>query len=130
MDRMDIQIEVPHLSYADLSSTIEGETSQKIRERILKAREIQRERFQDSGLQTNSMMSGKWLKKFATPDASSQVLLEKAMTRLSLSARAYDRILRVSRTLADLEGKEALQSHHVSEAIHYRSLDRRGVESA
>ncbi len=124
LDRIDIQLEVPRLKYQELIDRGEGENSSKIRSRVLKARQIQTARFQGSKMSTNSQMSGRLLKKFCVIDSQGARLLEQAVEKLSLSARAYDRILRVARTIADLAALESVQSEHLAEAIHYRSLDR------
>lgn len=125
LDRIDIQIEVPAVQYRDLSSRESGEKSEQIRERVQKAREVQLQRFKDKPhLFCNADMQSKDIRKYCSLDAQSQELLKNAITRLGLSARAYDRILKVSRTIADLEGQEKILPSHVSEAIQYRSLDR------
>jgi magnesium chelatase family protein len=102
-----------------------GEPSEKIRERVVRARKIQEERFRGhKGIHCNAMMTEKMLREYAEPDAASLEMLRMAMERLKLSARAYNRILKVARTIADLEGSEKVQSHHIAEAIGYRNLDR------
>ena len=102
-----------------------GESSEQIRERVIKARKIQEERFSTSkGVYCNAQMTERMIHKYAEPDEQSLEMLRLAMERLSLSARAYNRILKVARTIADLEGSENIQSHHIAEAIGYRSLDR------
>jgi magnesium chelatase family protein len=95
-----------------------------IRERVIKARQIQEERFSDSNIYCNAQMTERMIHQFAEPDETSLDMLRMAMERLSLSARAYSRILKVARTIADLEGSEKVQSYHIAEAIGYRSLDR------
>jgi len=95
-----------------------------VRERIVAARRVQRKRFQAHGIYCNAQMTPRWLRRFCKLDAESEKQLERAVTHLGLSARAYDRILRVSRTMADLEGLESIQARHVAEAIQYRTLDR------
>ena len=100
------------------------ESSEKIRQRIIKTRKIQEKRFKKEPIYVNAEMKNKHIKKYCQIDQSSQILLERAMEKLGLSARAYTRILKVSRTIADLEGEEHIQTHHISEAIQYRSLDR------
>jgi magnesium chelatase family protein len=124
LDRIDIQIEVPPVPFGDLTAVAEGEASEKIRDRVLKAREIQKMRFGDSKIHANAQMTGRLLRKHAAIDAEGSGLLEKAVARLSLSARAYDRILKVARTIADLEAAPRIRTQHLAEAIHYRSLDR------
>lgn len=102
-----------------------GENSATIRERVVKARKIQEERFTNHpGIHCNAQMESKLIQLYAAPDKQGLLLLRNAMTRLNLSARAYDRILKVARTIADLEGSEAIRPHHLAEAIGYRNLDR------
>jgi magnesium chelatase family protein len=102
-----------------------GESSASIRERVIKARKIQEKRFANHpSIYCNAQMESKLLQQYATPDEQGLRLLRNAMNRLNLSARAYDRILKVARTIADLEGSEHIQSHHLAEAIGYRNLDR------
>lgn len=101
-----------------------GDSSETIRARVIKAREIQLERFANYGVFSNSAMSPSQIRKFCSLDADSENLLERAMLKQGLSARAYDRILKVSRTIADLEQSENVKANHISEAINYRSLDR------
>lgn len=125
LDRMDIQIEVPAVNFKELSSDLKGEPSEQIRERVKKAREIQRIRFQETPhLFCNADMQSREIRKFCRLDEQGKNILKLAMERLGLSARAYDRILKVARTIADLEGSEQIMKHHLSEAIQYRSLDR------
>ena len=126
MDRIDIHIDVPAVKFNELRgrNTPEGDSSEVIRERVIRARGIQLGRFNGDGVYSNSAMSSKQIRKFCALDQESEGLLEKAMQRQGLSARAHDRILKVSRTIADLAGSENIQSPHISEAINYRSLDR------
>ncbi len=125
LDRIDIHIEVPAVNYKELSSDVKGEASAIIRKRVVESREKQRERFKDyENLYTNSDMGSKEIREFCKLDSACSELLKMAMTKLNLSARAYDRILKVSRTIADLENQENIQPQHISEAIQYRSLDR------
>ncbi len=125
MDRIDLHVEVTPLPVRDLSSTEEGERSELIRERVIKARDIQEERFAGSdGVYSNAQMSSKQLREVCKINAASAALLNKSMEKLGLSARAYDRILKVSRTIADLADCENIQVEHLAEAIQYRSLDR------
>ncbi|MBA3805638.1 MAG: magnesium chelatase, partial [Acidobacteria bacterium] len=105
-------------------SSPEGEASAAIRERVIGAREIQRERFREAGIFSNAQMPSKLIRRHCPLDSESEKLLESAMTRLGLSARAYDRILKVSRTAADLDGASDIGASHVAEAVGYRSLDR------
>ena len=124
MDRIDIHIEVVPVSISEMTSDVCGESSAQIRERVIRAREIQRRRFEGLDIHCNAMMNSAMLRRFAPLDKASSQLLEMAMTRLNLSARAYDRIIKVARTIADIEGKESIESSHIAEAIGYRSLDR------
>ena len=124
-DRMDIHCEINAVPFAELSKMQPGESSAVIRERVIKARQIQEARFKNfKGIHCNAQMTEKMLHQFAEPDAASMEMLRMAMERLKLSARAYSRILKVARTIADLEGSDTIQSHHIAEAIGYRSLDR------
>ena len=125
MDRIDIQCEIEAVPYEQLRDTQPGETSAAIRERVLRARAIQTERFKHSKLiHCNAMMNSKMVRQYCALDAESDQLLEFTMTKLGFSARAYDRILKVARTIADLEGAADIQKKHILEAISYRSLDR------
>ena len=125
LDRIDLQIEVTPLPFEQLSNLTPGESSATIRERVIRARQIQERRYAElTGIHCNAQMSSRQLAQFARPDEKGLQLLKNAMTRLNLSARAYDRILKVSRTIADLEGSEQILSHHLAEAIGYRNLDR------
>ncbi|MDY7035243.1 MAG: YifB family Mg chelatase-like AAA ATPase [Thermodesulfobacteriota bacterium] len=125
MDRIDIHMEVPPVHFKDLSSIESGQSSSEILERVKKAREIQSGRFQKMKIHTNANMNSRQIKKFCVVDHASNDLLEKAMDKFGLSARAHSRILKIARTIADLEGGENIRSHHVAEAIQYRTLDRR-----
>ena len=126
MDRIDIHIDVPAVNFKELrgKGVPVGDSSEKIRARVIKAREIQLERLQSESVYSNSAMSPTQIRKFCGLDADSENLLERAMLKQGLSARAHDRILKVSRTIADLAGSENIQPEHLSEAINYRSLDR------
>jgi magnesium chelatase family protein len=125
LDRIDIHIEVPAVKYRELSSTQNGECSKEIRDRVIAARDVQLKRFAGlKGIYNNADMGSKEVRQFCQLDTASAELLKMAMTKLGLSARAYDRILKVSRTIADLEKSENILPQHVSEAIQYRSLDR------
>ena len=125
MDRIDIQVEIVPVPFEEMSSTRREESSATIRARVIKARQIQQERYKDfPQIHCNAQMTSAMLARYAQPDERSLNLLRQAMTRLNLSARAYDRILKVSRTIADLEGCEHIQSAHIAEAISYRNLDR------
>jgi magnesium chelatase family protein len=125
LDRIDLHVEVPVVPFAQLSQMRPGESSATIRERVIKARQIQEQRFaNDKGVYCNAQMTERMLHLYAEPDNQSLDMLRTAMERLSLSARAYSRILKVARTIADLESSKPVQSHHIAEAIGYRSLDR------
>ncbi|MDY3350635.1 YifB family Mg chelatase-like AAA ATPase [Riemerella anatipestifer] len=124
LDRIDIHIEVQKVEFDQLSDKRKGESSEIIRQRVLKAREIQQERYQDLAISYNAQMGPKEIERFCELDEVSLLLIKNAMEKLNLSARAYDRILKVSRTIADLERETNIQSHHIAEAIQYRSLDR------
>ena len=127
LDRIDLHVEVTPVAFSELSSTQEYEKSESIRTRVIRARDIQEERYKDSeGVYANAQMSSKMLKEICVINTASQNLLKIAMERLNLSARAYDRILKVSRTIADLEGSADIKAEHLAEAIQYRSLDREG----
>ncbi len=125
LDRIDIHIEVPAVKYKDLSSDVKGESSKAIRERVVRAREIQKQRFASyPHIYSNADMGSKEVRSFCKLNNDGAELLKMAMSRLGLSARAYDRILKVARTIADLEGSKEIETFHLSEAIQYRSLDR------
>jgi len=125
MDRIDIHMEVPPVPFEDLSSHGGGEGSSEILKRVKKAREIQTERFQRMKIHTNADMSSRHIRKFCSVDEESYDLLERAMERFGLSARAHSRILKIARTIADLEGVQDITAAHVAEAIQYRTLDRK-----
>ena len=125
MDRIDIHCEIQAVPFAQISQLEPGEPSEKIRERVIAARNIQEDRFKAyKGIHCNAQMTDKMLHEFAEPDGASLDMLRMAMERLKLSARAYSRILKVARTIADLEGSGKVESHHIAEAIGYRNLDR------
>ena len=127
LDRIDIQIEIVPVPFEKMAEQKQAESSATIRERVIKARKKQEERFANHpGIYCNAQMESKLLHQYANPDEKGLNLLRTAMTRLNLSARAYDRILKVARTIADLEGSETIQSNHLAEAISYRNLDREG----
>jgi magnesium chelatase family protein len=127
LDRIDIHIEVQPVPFDKLSEERKGESSNVIRERVTKARQIQTHRFiKSDNVHYNAQMNVKQIRKFCALDEGSKKLLKNAMERLNLSARAYDRILKVARTIADLSSSETIKSDHISEAIQYRSLDREG----
>ncbi len=127
LDRIDIHIEVVPVSFDKISDNRLAEKSEVIRNRVEKARQIQTERFEnEEGIYCNAQMSSKLLRKYCRPDETGMALLKTAMEKVGLSARAYDRILKVARTIADLAGSRDIQSEHLAEAIQYRSLDRDG----
>ena len=125
LDRIDIHCEITPVPFKDISKAQPGEPSAAIRERVIKARDIQTARYKDfKGIHCNAQMTERMLHQFAEPDASSMDMLRMAMERLKLAARAYSRILKVSRTIADLDGSEQVQLPHIAEAVGYRNLDR------
>ncbi|TPN82220.1 YifB family Mg chelatase-like AAA ATPase [Aquimarina algicola] len=127
LDRIDIHIEVTPVPFDKLNEERKGESSSMIRKRVIEARNIQTQRFNElSGVHYNAQMGVRQLREFCVLDDASKELLKTAMEQLNLSARAYDRILKVSRTIADLEASKNIEGHHISEAIQYRSLDREG----
>jgi magnesium chelatase family protein len=125
LDRIDIQIEVPGLRYQELASKDAGESSTVIRDRVNNARRIQLQRFEKTKIHANAQMGAKDIKRYCSVKADADKLLETAINKLGLSARAYSRVLKVGRTIADLAGAENIESSHIAEAIQYRSLDRR-----
>lgn len=127
LDRIDIQIEIIPVPFEQLAELQPAESSAEIRKRVVKAREIQAERFKNvPGVYCNAQMNSRMIRIFAQPDAEGLQLLKQAMLRFNLSARAYDRILKVARTIADLDGAAQINSDHISEAVGYRNLDREG----
>ncbi|MBA1340535.1 MAG: hypothetical protein C5S40_00105 [ANME-2 cluster archaeon] len=125
MDRIDIHIEVVPVPFSELSDMKAGERSKSVRERVIAARRIQEKRLEnEKSIHCNAQMSSRLLRKLADPGPQGQILLKGAMEKLNLSARAYDRILKVARTIADLDGKDKIATEHLAEAINYRSLDR------
>jgi magnesium chelatase family protein len=127
LDRIDLHVEVTPVAFNELSSQEIGERSNCIRERVIRARNIQVDRFKNKhGIYANAQMSTADVKKICTLNEASQQLLKQAMQRMNLSARAYDRIIKVSRTIADLDSSETIKTDHIAEAIQYRNLDREG----
>ncbi len=112
------------MDHRKLSADIPSETSEQIRQRVVRARQVQVERFRQEGIYCNAQMKNRHIRRYCTLGQDSKALLEDAMDRLGLSARAYSRILKVSRTIADLEGSEEILPHHISEAVQYRMFDR------
>ena len=128
LDRIDIHLEVPAVKYKALTGESGGEPSEAMRERVDRARVVQRERFANRpGIYANAHMAPRDIRAHCKVSDGADALLKTAITRLGLSARAYHRILKIARTIADLDGAASLEPKHVSEAIQYRSLDRRGV---
>lgn len=125
LDRLDIHVEVPPVDFDKLSGSEESECSADIRKRVNDARTVQQKRLLGTGVSCNARMDPAMTREFCRPSAQAVVLLEKAFSNLGLSARAYDKILRVARTAADLDGSETIETEHVSEAVQYRSLDRK-----
>ena len=128
LDRIDIQVEVSNVDYDDLSSTENSETSAEIKKRVNKTRKLQLERYKDYNIYSNSQLDAGMLKKFCLLGEEENAILRAAFDNLGLSARAHSRILKVARTIADLEGSENIKSEHIAEAIQYRSLDRKYFE--
>jgi magnesium chelatase family protein len=126
LDRIDLHVEVTPVSFDQMTENRKSEDSASIRERVIKARKIQTDRFKDKGLHSNAMMPPQMVKDICQINAAGKILLKTAMERLGLSARAYDRILKVSRTIADLANSDEIKIEHLAEAIQYRSLDRDG----
>ncbi len=125
MDRIDIHIEVPAVQFKDLTSNENGKSSSEIIERVIRTRDIQHERFKRMKIYTNASMNSRQIRQFCSIDQQAQDLLENAMNKFGLSARAHARILRIARTIADLEGCREIKTHNVAEAIQYRTLDRK-----
>ena len=126
LDRIDLHVEVTPVSFDQMTGDRRSETSQEIRERVIVARQLQLERLKEHGLHSNAMMPSQMVKDICQIDSAGKTLLKTAMERLGLSARAYDRILKVSRTIADLAAQDQIKIEHLAEAIQYRSLDREG----
>ena len=127
LDRIDLHVEVTPVAFSELSATRYQENSRNIRDRVIKARDVQEKRYKDNpGVYCNAQMSSKMLKEICAINTVGQNLLKVAMEKLNLSARAYDRILKVSRTIADLAESDEIKPEHLAEAIQYRSLDREG----
>jgi magnesium chelatase family protein len=124
LDRIDLHLEVPAVPYRELSSTTPGTSSAQMREQVVRARLTQRERFQNTRIRGNAKMGSRQIRQYCVLDNECQNLLKASMNELGLSARAHDKVLRVARTIADLDNSPTLQAPHVSEAINYRMLDR------
>lgn len=127
LDRIDIHIEVTPVNFDELTSERKEEKSEKVRERVIKARDVQEKRYaDDKEVHSNAQIGSRKLKEVCVIDKAGQELLKTAMNKLGLSARAYDRILKVARTIADLAESKEITTEHLAEAIQYRSLDREG----
>jgi len=124
MDRIDIQVDVPAVPYKDLAGGRSAESSETIRHRVVAARNTQLRRFFDEHVFCNAQMGPRLIRKYCVLNSDSEKIMENAVTKLGFSARGYDRILKVARTIADLEGAEDLEPKHLSEAVQYRTLDR------
>ncbi len=125
LDRIDLQIEVDNVSYDELRGPVASESSKDIKARVDRARAVQRERFKGTNVRTNAEMGSKELNKYCAIDDACERLLQRAFDKLGLSARGTTRILKVARTIADLEGEENIKPQHIAEAIQYRGLDRK-----
>lgn len=125
LDRIDIHIEVPAVKYRELSDRGESEGSVEIAARVARSHEVQKERFKGTKVRCNAQMTARMIRMFCETDAAGSRMLEVVTDRLGLSARSYTRILKVARSIADLDGSESIKEHHISEAIQYRSLDRK-----
>ena len=124
LDRIDIHVEVPPVPFRELSDDRSGTNSEQMRDQVIEAREIQFRRFADAPNNLNGKMATQQIRKHCKLEADAENLLKSAMEEMGLSARAHDKILRISRTIADLEGSDAITVNHLSEAINYRTLDR------
>jgi magnesium chelatase family protein len=127
IDRIDIHVEVPPVPWRQLRGQAEGLSSEDMRSQVIAARTVQTDRFADgkSSTTTNASMTSRQVRKFCKLDSSGESLLKQAMSELGLSARAHDKVLRIARTIADLETRENIAAHHLAEAIQYRKLDRK-----
>lgn len=125
LDRIDIQIEVNPVKYKNLEYSGESETSETIKVRVNKARKIQQNRYKEESIYSNSQLTPKLIEKYCKLNSESKKIMELAFNKLGLSARAYGRILKVARTIADLDDKESIEKNHIAEAIQYRSLDKK-----
>ena len=124
LDRLDIHIEVPPVPFRELSDQSTGTSSEQMKSSVLAAREVQQRRFGKSSLRLNGRMTPSQIRKFCKLESDAESLLKTAMDEMGLSARAHDKILRIGRTIADLERSDTITAHHLSEAINYRALDR------
>jgi magnesium chelatase family protein len=124
MDRIDIHIQVPTLKYSEIEASLPEEGSQEIKKRVNNVRKLQQERYKRYGIYCNAHLKGSMIREFCRVDEEGKKILRAAFDRLNLSARAHDRILKVARTIADMDGEEVIHSRHIAEAIQYRALDR------
>lgn len=124
LDRIDLKIDVDRVAFVDLNSEHLEESSLEVKKRVDKARKIQLERYKNENIYCNAKMSSKLIKKYCVIDSDSQNLLQSAFDKFHMSARGYNRILKVARTIADLEGKESIEFEHVAEAIAYRTIEK------
>jgi len=124
LDRIDIQIEVPPVEIEEITSDIPAESSEEIRKRVEKVRMLQYERYKGKKIYTNAQLSSKLIKEFCPMTDEAKRLLKISVEKMSFSARAYDRIIKVARTIADMDNKEIIDSVHISEAVQYRSIDK------
>jgi magnesium chelatase family protein len=125
LDRMDLHVEVPRIQYEELKDNRRAETSESIRDRVTQARNIQSRRYAGKKINLNSQMTPSLIKKYCILDKESEQILKHAFNKFNMSARAHDRILKVARTIADLEASDNIKMQHIAEAIQYRSLDRK-----
>ena len=125
LDRIDIHIEVPPVDFEKLSSKVPSESSAEIRKRVNAARKIQQERLKGTGVSCNAKMDSALTREFCRPTVEAMSTLEKVFEKLGFSARAYDKVLRVARTVADLEGSDVIEASHIAQAVQFRSLDRK-----
>ena len=125
MDRIDLHVEVPAVSYDEMHSDVTGESSAQIKKRVERARQIQLERYKNTNIFKNSDLTSKLIKEFCKIDEQSNSLLKESFEKMSMSARGYDKVLKIARTIADLEESEDIQKHHVFEALTFRTLDKK-----
>ena len=124
LDRIDIHVELPAVEFSQLTSTEKAESSAEIRERVVKAREFAKERFGENGPKCNAEMTSSQIRKYCNIEPAAEMILKRAFESLAMSARGYDRVLRVARTIADLDNKESISAIHMAEAVQLRTLDK------